>query len=77
MTQSGHMPCGLIKQDQTKDLGLKSILLTPVPVFLYETFFLFRAVPEAYGDSQARGLKGVTAASLRHSHSNMGFEPCL
>ena len=31
---------------------------------------LFRAVPAAYGDSQARGGIGATAAGLRHSHSN-------
>ena len=29
---------------------------------------LFRATPEAYGSSQARGPIGATAASLRHSH---------
>ena len=36
---------------------------------------LFRAM--AYGSSQARGQIGATAASLYHSHSNVGSEPCL
>ena len=31
----------------------------------------------AYGRSQARGLVRATAAGLRHSHSNVGSEPCL
>ena len=31
----------------------------------------------AYGGSQARGQFGATAASLHHSHSNVGSEPCL
>ena len=37
-------------------------------------FLLFRSVPMAYGGSQARGRIGATAASLHHSHSNVGFE---
>ena len=40
-------------------------------------FFLFRAVPAAYGGSQARGLMGGIAASLHHSHSNVGSGPRL
>ena len=35
-------------------------------------FGLFRAVPAAYGGSKARGSVRTTAASLHHSHSNMG-----
>ena len=35
---------------------------------------LFRATPAAYEGSQARGPTGAVAASLRHSHSNMGSE---
>ena len=38
-------------------------------------FFLCRAIPKAYGSSQARGRIGATAAGLHHSNS--GFEPCL
>ena len=35
------------------------------------------ATPVAYGDSQARGLIGTTAAGLYHSHSNTRSEPRL
>ena len=45
-------------------------------------FFLFflsfsRAVPAAYGGSQARGLIGAGASGLRQSHSSTESEPCL
>ena len=40
-------------------------------------FFFFRAIPKAYGGSQARGLIGDTAVGLHHSHSHTGSEPCL
>ena len=42
--------------------------------FLFFIFCLFRATPEAYGGSQARGQIGAVAASLHHSHSNTGSE---
>ena len=32
------------------------------------------AAPTAYGGFQGRGLIGVVAAGLHHSHSNMGSE---
>ena len=35
-------------------------------------FSFFRAAPEAYGSSQARGGVRAAAASLHHSHSNAG-----
>ena len=35
-------------------------------------FGLFRATPMAYGSSQVRGRIGAVAASLHHSHSNIG-----
>ena len=40
--------------------------------FLFFFFFSlsFRATPEAYGGSQARGLIGAVAAGLHQSHSN-------
>ena len=38
--------------------------------FFFFFFLLFRATPEAYGGSQARGPVGATAAGLHHSHSN-------
>ena len=51
------------------------------PKLFYEVpdqfFCLFRAVPMAYGGSQARGLIGAVAASLLQSHSNAGSEPPL
>ena len=40
-------------------------------------FCLFRAAPAAYGGFQARDLIRAVAASLRHSHSSAGSEPCL
>ena len=39
--------------------------------------FFFTAAPEAYGSSQSRGQIGAAAASLHHSHSNVGSEPHL
>ena len=33
-------------------------------------FFFLRAAPVPYGNSQARGQIGATAASLHYSHSN-------
>ena len=33
---------------------------------------LFRAAPTAYGGSQAKGPIQAVAASLHHSHSNVG-----
>lgn len=51
-------------------------------IFLYLDFLfvclfsvlLFRAIPTAYGSSQAKGQIGATAASLHHSHSNAKSE---
>ena len=43
--------------------------------YYYFFCFLFRAAPMAHGGSQARGRIGAAAASLHHSHSNMGSEP--
>ena len=37
-------------------------------------FGLYRAIPTAYGDSQARGLIGAVSTSICQSHSNMGSE---
>ena len=44
---------------------------------LFVCLLSFRAAPSAYGGPQARGLIGAVVAGLRHSHSNMGSEPCL
>ena len=40
-------------------------------------FFLFGAVPAAYGRSQAGGQDRAAAAGLCYSHSNLGSEPHL
>ena len=44
---------------------------------IFLPFFFFKATPAAYGSSQATGLIGAVAASLCHSHSNVGSKPCL
>ena len=36
----------------------------------------FRAAPTAFGSSQAKGRIRAVAASLHHSHSDAGSEPC-
>ena len=41
-------------------------------LFIY-LFLLFRAVPAAYGSSQASGQIGAAAAGLHHSHSSMAM----
>ena len=50
-------------------------------LFVCFSFFLFGAVPTAYGGSQARGRIETAAASLHHSHShshsNAGSKPHL
>ena len=49
-----------------------------MPYFILFYFaFIFRALPVAYGGSQARGLIGAIAAALHHSHSNTRSEPHL
>ena len=60
---------------QTLGLGPSSApyqLQAVEPLQLLFLFLLFRATCEAYGNSQARGLKGAAAANLHHSHSNAG-----
>ena len=39
-------------------------------IFFFFFFVFSKAVPTAYGGSQARGLIGAVAAGLHHSHSN-------
>ena len=41
------------------------------------SILLFRATPEAYGSSQARGQIGAIAAGLYHTWNNARFEPHL
>ena len=40
-------------------------------------FWSFRAMPAAYGGSQARGQIRAIPAGLHHSHSNVRSEPTL
>ena len=54
----------------------------PFVVFSLSFFFFFffffaisRAIPTAYGGSQARGLIRAVAAGIHHGQSNMGSEP--
>ena len=46
----------------------------PYNIFL---FLFFRAIPVAYGSSQARGWITAVAAGLHHSHSNAKSKPQL
>ena len=39
--------------------------------------FFFKGPNVAYGSSQTRGQTGTIAASLHHSHGNVGSKPCL
>ena len=43
-------------------------------IFYFQFFGLFRAVPMAYGSSQARSRIGPASASLQHNHSNARSE---
>ena len=55
-------------------------LLKPARGFLFvcfSVFCLFRAIPTAYGGSQARGPVRAVAAHLHDSRSNTESEPCL
>ena len=42
--------------------------------FFFGLFAISRAVPTAYGGSQARGPIGAVASGLGQSHSNAGSE---
>ena len=48
-----------------------------IQLVLFFVCLFSRAVPPAYGGSQARSGIGATAASLYYSHSNMVSEPHL
>ena len=51
-----------------------------IVITVLQTDFLvlfFRATPEAYRSSQARGQSRAAVARLHHSHSNNGSKPCL
>ena len=46
-------------------------------LFIYFVFLSFRAAPDAYGGSQARGRIRAAAAGLCQRHSNARSEPRL
>ena len=51
------------------------IIIAIITIFVIIIFVCsFRAAPVARGSSQAKGQIGAEAASLRHSHSNLGSE---
>ena len=68
---------GVEKREPFYTVGgnIKSNYLKDMRLFFF--FLSFRATPESYGGSQARGLISTVAASLRHSHRNAGSEPYL
>ena len=53
----------------------RSALISFLHPFLFN--FIFKAIPAADGNSQARGWFGAAAANPYHSHSNTRSEPCL
>ena len=53
--------------------GTEYLILLLYSIIFY--FLLFRAIPAAYGRSQARGRIRAMAAGLHHSHGNTGSEP--
>jgi len=61
--------------------GLSAMVMVLGPCCTFFFFFVFLlflwAAPAAYGGSQARGLIGAAATSLRQSHSNAGPESSL
>ena len=72
---SSPLPCPALAEHYT--IGRNSQLPIPPwgaqgldPINVYIFWLFFRATPEAYGGSQARGQIGATAASLHHSYSN-------
>jgi len=55
--------------------GIWGIII--IIIIFFCRFAISWAAPAAYRGSQARGLIGAVAASLRQSHSNAGSEPHL
>ena len=69
-------------QSLEKDVSLLLLLISFFFffVFLFVCLFVLAiswAATAAYGGSQARGLIGDAATSLRQSHSNEGSKPSL
>ena len=64
LVSSRHCAEGFLRVQQLGDKVL----------FIYLFILLFRAMPSAYGGSQARGRVRAAAASQHHSHSNTRSE---
>ena len=62
--------CKLLKRKKKKGTSICASF-GKIIKYINLSFFLsfFRATPEAYGSSQARGQIGATAAGLHHSHN--------
>ena len=71
-TNSFKYPSDLSSHFQTLVLGCLRFFS-----FFLCTCLFFRSTPTAHGGSQARGSIRAIAASLHHSHSNTGSQPCL
>ena len=65
------------KRDKGKGTLCHTVALEACCLFFFGLFAISWAVPAAYGGSQARGRMGAVAASLHHSHSNVGSESDL
>ena len=72
-----HMPQGGQKSKNIRKKVFVHFLFFFNFLFCFIYFLLFRAAYMAYGNSQARGWLGATAASLRQSHSYARSEPHL
>ena len=67
-------PLTLLLEPQEPNFSPSNILSL---IYIYFLFLLLRAVPTAYGSSQARGQIGATGAVIHHGHSYTVSEPCL
>ena len=74
-TSSGHG--GNLYGNTTPISASSSMALSVSSLCLSFVVVVFRAAPMSYGGSQDRGQIRATAASLHHSHSNLGSEPHL
>ena len=68
---------GVVMEEIHKTQYANAIVLDIFFFIIIIFFCLFRAVPSAYGGSQARSPIGAVAAGLYHSHSNVRSELCL
>ena len=68
---------GATLKSKIKNKAVAILVVQKKIFFFFDLFSFSRAAPAAYGVSQARGLIGAVAASLRQSHSNTGSEPHL